>query len=228
MMPSCFYPPHHTPTGEGGAVYMRDPLLRKIALSIRDWGRDCECPSGYDNVCGHRFSHTWKNLPDGYDHKYVYSHFGCNLKATDLQASVGCAQLDKLDYFVSARKNNFQVLYEALNGIPGLNLFEKYPGSDPSWFGFLMTLSPGFKRSRGEFAAYLEANGIQTRNLFAGNLLRQPCFDTLREGRDYRGAGGLDNTVLLMNNALWIGVYPGMTCEKLEFMAQTVSNFMKG
>ena len=225
---SSFYPPHHLTTGEGGAVYMRDPLLRKIALSIRDWGRDCECPSGVDNLCGHRFSHHWKNLPDGYDHKYVYSHFGFNLKATDLQASIGCAQIEKIESFASARRKNFEFLYNELKEISGLELFGKYPESDPSWFGFLMILSPDSGKNRSEFASYLESKGIQTRNLFAGNLLRQPCFDTLKEGTDYRVSGTLENTDLLMNNALWIGVYPGMTHEKLAFMAETIRNFMKG
>ncbi len=225
---SSFYPPHHMTTGEGGAVYMNDPLLRKIALSLRDWGRDCWCPPGCDNSCGCRFSRHWNHLPDGYDHKYVYSHFGFNLKATDMQAAVGCAQLEKLDLFIRKRKENFNRLFDALKDLPQLRLFSRYPESDPAWFGFLMTLTSRADFTRNEFAAFLEKHGVQTRNLFAGNLIRHPCFETLTEGVDYRIVGTLKNTDVFMKDALWIGVYPGMSPEKLDYMIETVRSFCLG
>ena len=222
---SSFYPPHHMTTGEGGAVYTSDPLLAKIALSMRDWGRDCSCGSGEDNRCGSRFTRRFGTLPAGYDHKYVYSHFGYNLKATDLQAAIGCAQLDKLDGFTAARKRNFERLHDGLRELPELALFERYPESDPSWFGFLIRLTPRAGFTRNELAEHLESRGIQTRNLFGGNLTRHPCFETLREGCDYRVAGRLANTDELMNNAFWIGLYPGMTGAKLDFMIETIRNY---
>ena len=183
---SSFYPPHHMTTGEGGAIYTDDPLLAKIALSLRDWGRDCSCASGEDNRCGHRFTGKFGTLPEGYDHKYVYSHFGYNLKATDLQAAVGCAQLARLDEFTRRRRENFDYLYEQLKDLPELSLFKAEPESEPSWFGFLMTLTGEAHFTRNELVAHLERHGIQTRNLFAGNLTRHPCFETLKEGVDYR------------------------------------------
>lgn len=225
---SSFYPPHHMTTGEGGAVYMNDPLLRKIALSLRDWGRDCWCPPGCDNTCGCRFTRHWNHLPDGYDHKYVYSHFGFNLKATDMQAAIGCAQLEKLDSFIQKRKENFNRLYDGLKDLPQLRLFSRYPESDPAWFGFLMTLTPMADFTRNDFAAHLERNLIQTRNLFAGNLIRHPCFETLTEGVDYRIAEPLKHTDDFMNHALWIGVYPGMSREKLDYMIETIRSFCLG
>ena len=225
---SSFYPPHHMTTGEGGAVYMSNPLLRKIALSLRDWGRDCWCPPGCDNTCGCRFTRRWNHLPEGYDHKYVYSHFGFNLKATDMQAAVGCAQLEKLDSFIRRRKENFSRLYEALKDLPQLRLFSRYPESDPAWFGFLMTLTSKANFTRNEFAAHLEKRRIQTRNLFAGNLIRHPCFESLTEGIDYRIAEPLKNTDVFMNEALWIGVYPGMSTEMLDYMIETIRTFCLG
>ena len=225
---SSFYPPHHMTTGEGGAVYMNDPLLRKVALSLRDWGRDCWCPPGCDNTCGCRFTRHWNHLPDGYDHKYVYSHFGFNLKATDMQAAIGCAQLEKLDSFIQKRKENFNRLYDGLKDLPQLRLFSRYPESDPAWFGFLMTLTPMADFTRNDFAAQLERNLIQTRNLFAGNLIRHPCFETLTEGVDYRIAEPLKHTDDFMNHALWIGVYPGMSREKLDYMIETIRSFCLG
>ncbi len=225
---SSFYPPHHMTTGEGGAVYMNDPLLRKIALSLRDWGRDCWCPPGCDNTCGCRFTRHWNHLPDGYDHKYVYSHFGFNLKATDMQAAIGCAQLEKLDSFIQKRKENFNRLYDGLKDLPQLRLFSRYPESDPAWFGFLMTLTPMADFTRNDFAVHLERNLIQTRNLFAGNLIRHPCFETLTEGVDYRIAEPLKHTDDFMNHALWIGVYPGMSREKLDYMIETIRSFCLG
>ena len=222
---SSFYPPHHMTMGEGGAVYTDDPLLKKIMLSIRDWGRDCWCESGVDNTCGCRFTRQFGKLPPGYDHKYVYSHFGYNLKASDMQAAIGCAQLEKFPSFVEKRKENFARLYNGLKDIPQLKLFAKYPESDPSWFGFLITLSDEAHFTRNDLAEYLEAHKIQTRNLFAGNILKHPCFETLVEGVDYRVAGALTNTDKIMNDSLWIGLYPGMGDEKLDYMISVIREF---
>ena len=222
---SSFYPPHHMTMGEGGAVYTDDPLLKKIMLSIRDWGRDCWCESGVDNTCGCRFTRQFGKLPLGYDHKYVYSHFGYNLKISDMQAAVGCAQLEKFPSFVEKRKANFKRLYDGLKDLKEFRLFEKYPESDPSWFGFLITLTEKAAFSRNDLAKYLEDHRIQTRNLFAGNILKHPCFETLEEGRDYRVVGDLANTKKIMNDTLWIGLYPGMGEEKLDYMISTIREF---
>lgn len=222
---SSFYPPHHLTMGEGGAVVTSDPLLRKIALSMRDWGRDCWCESGVDNTCGCRFTKQFGSLPLGYDHKYVYSHFGYNLKATDMQAAVGCAQLEKFPSFAAARRANFERLYAGLRDLPQLRLFSKLAESDPSWFGFLMTVRPDAGFSRNDLAKFLESRNIQTRNLFAGNILRHPCFESLAEGVDYRVAGRLDNTETIMNDSLWIGLYPGMGDAKLDYMAKSIREF---
>ena len=224
---SSFYPPHHMTMGEGGAVYTDDPLLKKILLSLRDWGRDCWCDSGVDNTCGCRFTRQFGKLPLGYDHKYVYSHFGYNLKVSDMQAAVGCAQLKKFPSFVEKRKANFARLYDGLKDLKELQLFEKYPESDPSWFGFLITLADGVSFSRNDLAQYLEDHKIQTRNLFAGNILKHPCFETLVEGKDYRVAGTLTNTDKIMNDSLWIGLYPGMGEEKLDYMIRTIKTFIQ-
>lgn len=223
---SSFYPPHHITMGEGGAVYTNNPLLRKIMLSIRDWGRDCWCASGKDNTCGCRFTGQFGTLPVGYDHKYVYSHFGYNLKATDMQAAIGCAQLDKLPGFIAKRRENFRFLQDALQDLPQFTIIKALPESKPSWFGFMMTLNEAAGFTRRDFATYLEANKIQTRNLFAGNITRHPCFSQLEEGRDYIIAVPLENTDAIMNRSLWVGVYPGMTQEKLDFMATTIRNFV--
>ena len=220
---SSFYPPHHMTTGEGGAVYTNNPLLKRIALSLRDWGRDCWCDSGVDNTCGCRFTRQFGSLPLGYDHKYVYSHFGYNLKATDMQAAIGCAQIEKFPGFVEKRKRNFARLSEGLCDVEGLRIVEKHKKADPSWFGFLMTVTGG--RSRNELAQFLESRGIQTRNLFAGNLLRHPCFEGLREGVDYRVVGELKATDDIMNNSLWIGLYPGMDDQRLDYMIASVREF---
>ena len=222
---SSFYPPHHMTMGEGGAVYTDNPLLKKIALSIRDWGRDCWCESGVDNTCGCRFTKQFGSLPLGYDHKYVYSHFGYNLKATDLQAAIGCAQLEKFPMFVEKRKANFARLYEGLKDVPQLRLFEKYEESDPSWFGFLMTVKPDAGFTRNDLAKHLEAANIQTRNLFAGNIIRHPCFEAMRPEIDYRVDGELKNTDTIMNSSLWIGLYPGMGDAKLDYMIETIRGF---
>lgn len=219
---SSFYPPHHMTMGEGGAVYTNDPLLYKIIKSFRDWGRDCSCPSGVDNLCGHRFDKQYGELPLGYDHKYVYSHFGYNLKITDMQAAIGCAQIKKLPMFGKRRRENFNKLKEGLKEIEDkIILPEATPNSDPSWFGFLITCKPGVNRNK--VTTYLEEHGIQTRNLFAGNLIKHPCFDSLREKQEgYRVVGKLENTDRVMNDTFWIGVYPGMTDEKLNYMMKEI------
>ena len=219
---SSFYPPHHMTMGEGGAIYTNNVILNKIIRSLRDWGRDCSCPSGMDNLCGHRFDKKYGELPEGYDHKYVYSHFGYNLKATDLQAAIGVAQLKKFPVFVQKRKENFNKLKEYLNGTENkIILPEKCENSNPSWFGFAITCKPEINRNK--VVEYIESKGIQTRNLFAGNLIKHPCFDELRENNTgYRVIGDLKNTDTIMNKTFWIGVYPGMTDEKLEYMAKII------
>lgn len=219
---SSFYPPHHMTMGEGGAVYTNDSLLNRIIRSFRDWGRDCVCPSGTDNLCGHRFDRQYGELPLGYDHKYVYSHFGYNLKATDMQASIGCAQIEKFPSFVERRRHNFSRLYEALKDTEGkLILPEACPGSRPSWFGFLITCKEGVDRN--QLVQYVESKGVQTRMLFAGNLTKHPCFNQMREsGSGYRVVGELKNTDRIMQDTFWIGVYPGMTDEMIDYMAKTI------
>ncbi|UKK59565.1 lipopolysaccharide biosynthesis protein RfbH [Prevotella communis] len=223
---SSFYPPHHMTMGEGGAVYTNDPLLNKITLSFRDWGRDCWCASGVDNTCRMRFTGQFGELPQGYDHKYVYSHFGFNLKITDMQAAVGCAQLDKLDQIVAARRANYQMLYDGLKDVPGLILPVAEANSNPSWFGFLIAVKEDAGFTRNELTGYLEQNKIQTRNLFAGNLTKHPCFDEMRAtGEGYRIVGELKNTDFVMTNGFWIGVFPGMTKEMNEWMIKCITDF---
>lgn len=219
---SSFYPPHHMTMGEGGAVYTNNPMLNKIMRSIRDWGRDCVCASGQDNLCGHRFDKQYGDLPLGYDHKYVYSHFGYNLKATDMQAAIGVAQLKKFPSFVERRRHNFTYLLKKLQNLSDkVILPEPCKNSNPSWFGFLITCKEAGMRDK--VVSYLESHGIQTRMLFAGNLIKHPCFDEMRRlGEGYRVVGGLINTDRIMENTFWIGVYPGMTDEKLDYMAKTI------
>ena len=219
---SSFYPPHHMTMGEGGAVYTDNPLIHKAVRSLRDWGRDCVCPSGRDNLCGHRFDKQYGELPLGYDHKYVYSHFGYNLKATDMQAAVGCAQLAKFPTFVEKRRHNFDRLRAALEEVEDkLILPEPCPNSKPSWFGFLITVKEGIDRKA--VVEYVESHGVQTRNLFAGNLIKHPCFDEMRAtGEGYRVVGGLDTTDRIMRDTFWVGVYPGMTDEMIDYMAKTI------
>ena len=224
---SSFYPPHHLTMGEGGAVYTNDPLLKKIMLSMRDWGRDCWCEPGVDNTCRCRFTKQFGKLPAGYDHKYVYSHFGFNMKVTDMQAAIGSAQLDKLPEFTRRRRVNFSYLYDGLKDLEEFQLPEKYPESEPAWFGFLLTLKAGVSFTRNELTKYLESNKIQTRNLFAGNLLKHPCFEALTEGKDYRVAGELRNTDKIMNDSFWIGVYPGMSKAKLDYMIEKIRKGVK-
>lgn len=224
---SSFYPPHHMTMGEGGAVYTNNPILYRLVNSFRDWGRDCWCPSGKDNTCKSRFTKKFGDLPVGYDHKYVYSHFGYNLKVTDMQAAIGCAQLEKLDYIVERRKHNFEILRKGLEGTPWLILPEPQKDSHPSWFGFLITVAPGAPFTRNGLAEYLENHKIQTRNLFAGNLLRHPAFTQMKEtGKGYRVVGDLKNTDYIMENTLWIGVYPGMTDEMLSYMVNTIKDYV--
>ena len=223
---SSFYPPHHMTMGEGGAVYTDDPLLDKIVRSFRDWGRDCWCVGGVDNTCKMRFTGKFGELPEGYDHKYVYSHFGFNLKITDMQAAIGCAQLEKLDRIVEARRKNWQTLYEGLKDLPQLMMPEPEEGSNPSWFGFLIAVRPEAGFTRNELTGFLESRKIQTRNLFAGNLLRHPAFDEMRKsGEGYRVVGELKNTDFVMNNGFWIGVYPGMKPEMLNWMIKSIREF---
>lgn len=247
---SSFYPPHHMTMGEGGAVYTNNPLLNRIARSFRDWGRDCICASGQDNLCGHRFDKQYGELPLGYDHKYVYSHFGYNLKATDMQAAIGCAQIKKFPSFVERRRHNYARLFAALySGKSGLSesevnqimqaktrdtklgvyldksgkiiLPEPCEGSNPSWFGFLMTLVDDIDRNK--VVPCIESKGVQTRMLFAGNLTKHPCFDQMRaSGEGYRVMGKLENTDCIMNQSFWVGVYPGMTDEMIDYMAKTI------
>lgn len=219
---SSFYPPHHMTMGEGGAVYTDDPLLNKIVRSFRDWGRDCVCPSGHDNLCGHRFDRQYGELPVGYDHKYVYSHLGYNLKATDMQAAIGCAQLDKFPSFVERRRHNFDRLMAGLHGTEDkLILPEACPHARPSWFGFLITCKEGVDRN--QMVQYIEKKGVQTRMLFAGNLTKHPCFDEMRAlGQGYRVVGGLEQTDRIMKDTFWVGVYPGMTDEKIDYMARVI------
>ncbi len=227
---SSFYPPHHMTMGEGGAVYTNDSLLNRISRSLRDWGRDCVCPSGRDNLCGHRFDGQYGELPFGYDHKYVYSHFGYNLKATDMQAAVGCAQLAKFPGFVEKRKKNFTHLLDGLKKCAsemGYDIEDKLilpvasNHSDPSWFGFMMTCREGVDRKA--VVEHIEAAGVQTRALFAGNLIKHPCFDEMRaSGKGFRVVGSLDNTDTIMNNSFWVGVYPGMTDAMLDHMCRVI------
>jgi CDP-6-deoxy-D-xylo-4-hexulose-3-dehydrase len=219
---SSFYPPHHMTMGEGGAVYTADPLLHKIIRSLRDWGRDCECPPGRDNMCGNRFNKRCGELPLGYDHKYVYSHFGYNLKATDMQAAIGCAQLEKFPSFVERRRHNWRRLSEGLSGLRDkLILPEAAPASNPSWFGFLITCREGVNRNK--LVQHIESRNIQTRMLFAGNLVKHPCFDEIRKSAaGYRIAGGLEITDRIMRDTFWIGVYPGMSDEMIDRMIAVV------
>lgn len=225
---SSFYPPHHMTMGEGGAVYTDNALLNKCIRSFRDWGRDCVCPSGRDNLCGHRFDRQYGELPLGYDHKYVYSHFGYNLKATDMQAAIGCAQLEKFPSFVERRRHNFNRLKNALLAADEkdhitdkLILPEACENSKPSWFGFLITCKEGIDRN--QVVRYMEDHGVQTRMLFAGNLTKHPCFDEMRaSGEGYRIVGELKNTDRIMSDTFWIGVYPGMTDEMIDYMAKTL------
>lgn len=221
---SSFYPPHHMTMGEGGAVYTNNAKLHRIIRSMRDWGRDCVCPSGHDNFCGHRFDGQYGELPPGYDHKYVYSHFGYNLKVTDMQAAIGVAQLKKFPAFVERRQHNFAKLLAGLQSIADKFILpEPCPNSKPSWFGFLLTCREGIDRE--QVVRYIEKHGVQTRMLFAGNIIKHPCFDELRQDKTaYRVVGELNNTDRIMRDTFWIGVYPGMTDKKLDYMIDIIKS----
>lgn len=220
---SSFYPPHHMTMGEGGCVYTSNPLLHRLILSFRDWGRDCICPSGCDNFCGCRFNGQHGELPFGYDHKYVYSHFGYNLKVTDMQAAIGCEQLKKMPQFIERRRHNWNRLYKALTPLQDkLIMPVPAPNSTPSWFGFLITVNPKYELSRNTVTRYLEEHHIQTRLLFSGNLIKHPCFDQIRGTDAYRIAGTLEQTDYIMHNTFWVGVYPGLTDEMIDYMANTI------
>lgn len=220
---SSFYPPHHMTMGEGGCVYTDNPQLHRLILSFRDWGRDCICPSGWDNFCGHRYEKQYGQLPMGYDHKYVYSHFGYNLKVTDLQAAVGVEQLKKFPSFIERRRHNWNRLYGALECVKDkLILPQPAENSRPSWFGFLISVKPECGIERNKVVCYIEEHNIQTRLLFSGNLIKHPCFDQIRDTEAYRVAGNLDNTEFVMNNTFWVGVYPGMTDEMIDYMSKII------
>jgi CDP-6-deoxy-D-xylo-4-hexulose-3-dehydrase len=220
-----FYPAHQITMGEGGAVLVEDELLARIARSFRDWGRDCYCSGGENNTCGKRFSQQFGTLPCGYDHKYVYSHVGYNLKVTDIQAAIGCAQLKKLDGFIAARRKNWSALRELLAPYEDrLLLPETPPQSEPCYFGFVITVRPGAGFPRSELVDFLEAAKIETRNLFCGNLVRHPAY----EETEYRIAGDLRNTDAIMNDTFFVGVYPGMTDAHLAYIGETFGRFMKG
>jgi len=226
---SSFYPPHHMTMGEGGAVYTNDGRLKRIIESFRDWGRDCWCASGCDNTCQKRFAQQFGELPYGYDHKYVYAHFGYNLKVTDMQAAIGVAQLEKLPQFVSARRRNWQRLRDGMNDLAVYFILpEATPHAEPSWFGFLLTIQPGAPFTREQTVAHLEAAGIQTRMLFAGNLIKHPCFDEMRAAQQgYRVVGDLNNTDTIMQHTFWLGVYPGMKDGMLDYMIAQIHLFVR-
>lgn len=220
---SSFYPPHHMTMGEGGCVYTNNPKLHRLILSYRDWGRDCICPSGHDNFCGHRFEGQYGELPQGYDHKYVYSHFGYNLKVTDLQAAIGVEQLKKFPSFIERRRHNWDRLHHALECVQDkIILPEPAAHSRPSWFGFLISIKPESKLNRNDVTRYIEEHNVQTRLLFSGNLIKHPCFDQIRNTDAYRVVGSLGSTEFIMNNTFWVGVYPGMTDAMIDYMAQTI------
>ena len=214
--------------GEGGAVYTNDALLKKLLSSFRDWGRDCWCPSGADNTCNNRFGQKFGELTLGYDHKYVYSHFGYNMKVTDMQAAIGCAQLEKLPAFIEARRRNWKLLKDGLADLTDTFILpEPADSSDPSWFGFLLTVQEDAGFTRNDIINHLESNGIQTRMLFAGNLIRHPCFDEMREnGSGFRVVGNITNTGRIMRDTFWIGVYPGLTSRHISYMVDTIKEFV--
>ncbi len=220
---SSFYPPHHMTMGEGGCVYTNNPMLHRIIRSYRDWGRDCVCASGQDNFCGHRYDGKYGELPSGYDHKYVYSHLGYNLKVTDMQAAIGCEQLKKFPAFIIKRRENWQRLYLGLKKAEDvLILPEPEKNSEPSWFGFIVTLKENSGLDRRDVVMSIENHNVQTRLLFSGNIIKHPCFDDMRGTDKYRVVGELTATDYIMNNSFWVGVYPGMTNAMIDYMAQVI------
>lgn len=225
---SSFYPPHHMTMGEGGCVYTNNAKLNRLILSFRDWGRDCICPSGKDNYCGHRYDGQFGELPKGYDHKYVYSHLGYNLKVTDMQAAIGCEQLKKFPTFIERRRHNWERLYKVLQEIQDkIILPVPAENSRPSWFGFLISVKPERGIKRNNVTKYIEEHNIQTRLLFSGNLIKHPCFDQIRDTDAYRVVDSLENTEFIMNNTFWVGVYPGMTDKMIDYMAQVIKEAVK-
>lgn len=218
-----FYPAHHITTGEGGAVLVKSPLVRRQVESFRDWGRDCYCETGKDNTCQKRFEWQLGDLPLGYDHKYIYSHIGYNLKATDMQAALGLSQLAKLQNFIARRKENFEYLSKGLSGVEGLLLPRATEKSDPSWFGYPITLDPSHPANREELLRLLDDNKIGTRLMFAGNIVKQPAYRDV----EFRVVGDLKNSDVVMNRSFWIGVFPGLTTKMLDFVIETISRFMK-
>jgi CDP-6-deoxy-D-xylo-4-hexulose-3-dehydrase len=219
-----FYPAHHITTGEGGAVFVKSPLVKKQVESFRDWGRDCYCETGKDNTCAKRFGWKLGDLPEGYDHKYTYSHIGYNLKATDMQAALGVSQLSKLDTFVEMRKKNYQYLRSQLEKVEGLMIAEATPNSDPSWFGFPITIDPKHPVNREDLLRFLDSRKIGTRLLFAGNITKQPAYKDV----DFRIVGDLTNTDVVMTRSFWVGVYPGLTQQMLDYVIESISSFMNG
>ena len=219
---ASFYPAHHITTGEGGAVFVKSPLVKKQVESFRDWGRDCYCVTGHDDTCNKRFGWTLGDLPPGYDHKYIYSHIGYNLKATDMQAALGLSQLSKLDSFVAARKFNFNYIFGKLEGVKGLILPKATINSDPSWFGFPITLDPNHNVDREELLRFLDSRKIGTRLMFAGNILKQPAYKNV----EFRVVGDLTNTDIVMKRTFWIGVYPGLTPEMLDYATSSIIEFV--
>jgi CDP-6-deoxy-D-xylo-4-hexulose-3-dehydrase len=219
-----FYPAHHITTGEGGAVFVKSPLVKKQVESFRDWGRDCYCETGCDNTCFKRFEWQLGDLPEGYDHKYIYSHIGYNLKATDMQAALGVTQLAKLDYFIEKRKENFNYLSNALSKVEGLSVAVATENSDPSWFGCPITLDPKHPVNREELLRFLDSRKIGTRLLFAGNILKQPAYKNV----EFRVVGDLTNTDIVMKRSFWVGVYPGLTHPMLDYIIESITDFMSG
>jgi CDP-6-deoxy-D-xylo-4-hexulose-3-dehydrase len=219
---ASFYPAHHITTGEGGAVFVKSPLVKKQVESFRDWGRDCYCETGHDDTCNKRFGWTLGDLPAGYDHKYIYSHIGYNLKATDMQAALGLSQLTKLDEFSDRRKQNFKHLSKKLKGVQGLIMPKATPKSDPSWFGFPITLDPKHPVDREDLLRFLDSRKIGTRLMFAGNIMKQPAYRNV----DFRVVGDLTNTDIVMRRTFWVGVYPGLTEPMLDYIADSITEFV--
>ena len=218
-----FYPAHHITTGEGGAVLIKSPLVKKQVESFRDWGRDCYCEPGKDNSCAKRYGWKLGNLPEGYDHKYTYSHIGYNLKATDIQAALGLSQIGRIDDFIAKRKDNFNYLREHLSQVDGLKLASATPNSDPSWFGFPITLDPEHPVNREDLLRFLDSRGIKSRLIFAGNITKQPAYTSV----DFKIIGSLKNSDMAMERAFWIGVYPGLTRPMLDYAISSIEEFME-
>jgi len=219
-----FYPAHHITTGEGGAVFVKSPLVKKQVESFRDWGRDCYCETGQDDTCAKRFGWKLGDLPEGYDHKYTYSHIGYNLKATDMQAALGLTQLQKLDGFIAARNKNFNYLYSHLSKVEGLIMPKATEHSEPSWFGFPITLDPKHPVNREDLLRFLDSKKIGTRLMFAGNVLKQPAYKDV----DFRVVGDLTNTDIVMMRTFWVGVYPGLTEPMLDYIVENITSFVTG